>query len=399
MNIGIFTDTYFPQINGVATSVHLLEKELAALGHNVYIFTTTDPKALPAKDVYRMPSMPFAFLPSHRVGLLYPPGVLLKIRKLKLDIVHTHTEFPLGIFGKVVSEFLKIPLVHTYHTMWEDYVHYVGKGHIITPKMAQQFSKFFCNRARAVITPTEKSRDSLISYGVERPVRVIPTGIDFKPFDPKQYSEAETNALRKELGILPKDQVLLSLGRVAKEKSIDVIIKQMPEIIAPNPNVKLLIIGDGPARNDLAELSKKLNLESHIIFAGSRPWSEVGRYYQLGDIFVSASITETQGLTYVEAMAAHLPVIAKFDKSIEGLVCHNVTGYTFQNNEEFPGLVLDILSNAEDRQRIVNEALVSINHLSSKMYGQNVQKMYKEVVSAYPKPDSQRKAVRLKIKK
>ena len=399
MNIGIFTDTYFPQINGVATSVHLLEKELSASGHNVYIFTTTDPKALPAKDIFRMPSMPFAFLPSHRVGLLYPPGVLLKIRKLKLDIVHTHTEFPLGIFGKVVSEFLKVPLVHTYHTMWEDYVHYVGKGHIITPKMAQQFSKFFCNRARAVITPTEKSRDSLISYGVERPVRVIPTGIDFKPFNPEFYSKDEIEALRKEFGILPKDQVMLSLGRVAKEKSIDVIINKMPGIIAFKPNVKLLIVGDGPARNDLEDLSKKLNLENHVIFAGSRPWSEVGKYYQLGNVFVSASVTETQGLTYVEAMAAHLPVIAKLDKSIEGLVMHGKTGYTFQNNEDLPGLVLDILSDTGCMQRIVSEALTSISHLSSQMYGQNIQKLYKEVISAYPKPDSKRKAVRLKIKK
>ena len=105
LNIGLFTDTYFPQINGVATSVHLLRNELAALGHNVYIFTTTDPRAERDAGIFRMPSMPFVFLPSHRVGLLYSPNALLKMRKLKLDIVHTHSEFSLGIFGKIVSEF------------------------------------------------------------------------------------------------------------------------------------------------------------------------------------------------------------------------------------------------------------------------------------------------------
>jgi len=346
-----------------------------------------------------MPSMPFAFMPSHRVALLYPPKVLLKMRKLKLDIVHTHTEFPLGIFGKIVSEFLRLPLVHTYHTMWEDYVHYVAGGHLITPKMAQQFSKFFCNRARVVVTPAEKSKDYLLAYGVERPIRVIPTGIDFEPFNPARYSPAEIAQLRHSLGLSSSDQVLLSLGRVAKEKSIDVIIKQMPKIIKASPGVKLLIVGDGPVRSQLEDLSKNLNIDKHVIFAGSRPWHEIGKYYQLGDVFVNASITETQGLTYVEAMAAHLPVIAKCDKSIESLVRHGETGYTFYNDDELPHLVTNILSDDAEKQRIAAAALKAIDHLSSKKYGRDISSLYTEVISAYPGPPKSTKTMRLKMKR
>ena len=398
MNIGLFTDTFFPQINGVATSVHILEKELATLGHNVYIFTTTSPNAPAKANVFRMPSMPFAFLPTHRVGLLYPPNVLLKIRKLKLDIVHTHSEFPLGIFGKVVSEFLKIPLVHTYHTLWEDYVHYVARGHLITPKMARQFSRFFCNRARAVIAPTEKARDVLLSYDVERPIRIIPTGIDFEPFDPAKHSSSEIDELRQGLGILPDEHVLLSIGRVAKEKSMDVAIRQMPKILEAVPNVKMLVVGDGPARADLQQLAKSLGVGEKVVFAGARPWSEIGKYYQLGSIFVSSSVTETQGLTYAEAIAARLPVIAKFDQSIAQLIRHGETGLTFNQDDELAGLVTEILTDNTKKERIVAQAMASIQYLSSKQYGLSVEELYNEVISAYPKPDSPR-TVRLKMRR
>jgi len=385
LNIGLFTDTYFPQINGVATSVHILEKELTSMGHNVYIFTTTNPKTQRKHNVFRMPSMPFVFLPTHRVGLFYPPQVLLKIRKLKLDIVHTHSEFSLGIFGKVVSEVAKIPQIHTYHTLWEDYVHYVAGGHIITAKMARRYSKYFCNMARAVIAPTDKARNALLSYDVKRPIRVIPTGIDFAPFAPSGFCPNEIAKLRKSLGIMPNDKVLLMLGRVAKEKSMDVIVRQMPEIIKCVPNAKLVVVGDGPARAELQALAKSLGMAERTIFTGSRPWSEIGKYYQLGDVFVSASTSETQGLTYVEAMAAGVPVVAKYDKSIAELVRHGETGYTFVNDSDLPDIAARVLNDSTEARRIADTALASIDHLSGKRFGQNVERLYREVVAAYPK--------------
>ena len=398
MNIGLFTDTFFPQINGVATSVQILEKELSALGHNVYIFTTTDPKAAPRANVFRMPSLRLAFLPTHRVGLLYPPKVLFKIRKLNLDIVHTHSEFPLGIFGKVVSEFLKIPLIHTYHTMWEDYVHYVARGHLITPKMARGFSRLFCNRARVVVAPTEKARQCLISYGVERAIRIIPTGIDFAPFSPSVYTPKDINDLRKSLGILQNDKVILSLGRVAKEKSMDVIIKQLPDIQKKIPNVKIIIVGDGPAREELERLAQDLGVANSVIFAGAKPWSEIGKYYQIGDVFVSSSTTETQGLTYCEAIAAHLPIAAKYDSSIADLIRHNETGYTFHDNDDLAGLIVEMLNNPDKTKAVVANALASIAHMSSQRFGENIAKLYEEVVSAYPKPAAPRK-IRLRLRR
>lgn len=153
MNIGIFTDTYYPQINGVVTSVRTLEKELAKRGHKVFVFTVSHPNAKTAYPrVFRLPSMPFVFLPSHRVGVLYSPKAVSIVKKINLDIIHTHTEFSLGLFGRMMAKQLNIPWVHTYHTMYEEYVHYISKGMLnrLTPKMVANLSRVFCNKCNTI---------------------------------------------------------------------------------------------------------------------------------------------------------------------------------------------------------------------------------------------------------
>jgi len=380
MNIGLFTDTYYPQINGVATSLLTLEKELTAMGHKVYIFTVSDPNATHKDNVFRMPSMPLFFSKGHRIGISYPPQILLTIRKLKLDLIHTHSEFTLGIFGKVVSEVLGIPLIHTYHTMWEDYVHYVGGGHVVGPKAARLYSRIFCNRAKVVIAPTAKTKESLLSYGVKKPIKIIPTGIDFAPFSPSSYSADEISALRESIGLKPKDKVLLSIGRVAKEKSMDLILRNLPKIAEHIPKIKMVIVGDGPALEDIKALAKTLGLKKHLLCTGSRPFAEIGKYYQIGDVFVSASTSETQGLTYAEAMAAHLPVVAKLDKSITGLIKHKETGYTFETQEEMIDAVVDAIANKKERERIISHALKSLKPMSSQRFGHSIAALYADVV-------------------
>jgi len=246
MNIGIFTDTYIPQINGVATSTRLLEKELTKKGHNVYIFTTTDPNAKEsAKNVFRIASVPFIFSPGNRYALLASPRLFFKLRKLKLDVIHTQTEFNVGISGTLASKFFKIPLIHTYHTMYEEYVHYIAKGKLVSKKFARRYSRIFCNRTNAVIAPVAKAKNSLLSYGVVKPIRVIPTGIDFEPFSREKYSAEHIVKTKQELGVPLDVPVLVSVGRVAKEKSIDVILRQMPEMGKLIPKLKFENDGTG----------------------------------------------------------------------------------------------------------------------------------------------------------
>jgi len=383
LNIGLFTDTYFPQINGVGTSVHTLYKELTDMGHNVYIFTPKDPNRLSDnnENIIHMSSIPCFFLKNFRMGIVYPPNELLKIRALKLDIVHTQTEFSLGMFGKILAKVSKVPLVHTYHTMYEDYVHYIVNGALISRSMAHSFSRIFCNSANAVIAPTPKVEASLLDYGVTRPISVIPTGIDTDKFKKENYSKTEVAKLRKSYGFNENTEVLLVLGRIAQEKSIDKVLNAMPELFEKRPNARLLIVGDGPYKEELEKLSESLKITDKVVFAGAKPWTEIGKYYQLGDVYISASSSETQGLTFVEAMAGGIPVIAKKDPCLDGLIQNGVSGITFEDENTLADLIASVFSSKETLAEISENAIISADRYSAHTFGRSVLALYKDVLA------------------
>jgi len=383
MNIGIFTDTYKPQINGIVTSVSILEKELRKMGHKVFIFTASDPNLKhKTPGVFRIPSFPFVFLPTCRFAFYYPPKLLLKLKKLKLDVIHTQTEFPLGIFGFLVSQFYRLPRVHTYHTMYEDYTHYVANGHLLSPEFARKYSRIFCNGSWIVVAPTEKARTSLLSYGVKRPVKVIPTGFDFSKFSDSSDAEDEINRIKSNLGIAAGAPVLVTICRIAKEKSIDMIISKLPELIQKLPGLKFVIVGSGPYRDELTNLCETLNVSSSVIFAGPKPWDEIANYYRLGNLFVSASVTETQGLTYMEAMASRVPVAARYDPSIEQIITDGKTGYTFEEEN-----CADVLYKAltSDNTKLVENAWHNIQIFSAENFAREIESVYTEAIETKPR--------------
>lgn len=382
MNIGIFTDTYLPQINGVVSSIVTLEQQLIKQGHNVYIFTISHPKADDAKPyVHRIPSLPFVFLKDHRVGIIYSSKLVRKVKKLKLDIILSQTEFSLGFLAKLISKQIHVPIVHTYHTMYEEYMHYISKGVEFSPELARKYSKMFCNSVDGVVAPTEKTKDLLLSYGVKKPIEVIPTGINFDPFNPSRYTAEETLALKAKFKLDPDAPTILFVGRLAKEKSIDVVLESLPKVVKAVPNAQFFVVGDGPEMNHLRELAKDLQLESNIIFAGLQPWNTIGKFYQLGDVFVSASVSETQGLTFAEAMAAGLPVVAKHDESIEGLVIDDYNGKKFTTTDELSEALIALLTDERFRKTLSVHAMSSVAPLSDEIFGQNALAYYQKILS------------------
>jgi 1,2-diacylglycerol 3-alpha-glucosyltransferase len=381
MNIGIFTDAYYPQVSGVVTSTMILKSELIRLGHSVTIITVTHPDVEEMEGIIRLPSIPFFLLPSQRVGVIYSRKIMSKIKKLDLDIIHTQTEFSIGIFGRIVAKRLDIPVVHTYHTMYEDYVHYVSRGIMIKPasEIAKKITKLYCRDCSAIIVPTIKVKDALWEYGLRRSIDVIPTGVNIEPFKRSNYNEQLINDEKKSLGISEKQPVVLFVGRLAKEKSADVIINGMKELTKKIPNCKLLIVGDGPERENLQALSMEIGIGKSVVFAGEKPYADIGKYYQMGDVFVGASLTETQGLTFAEAMAAKIPVVAKYDKNLDGIIEDEVNGRLFYKDEELAGILTQVLLNKEAAMVMVKNAYDGIELLSSKCFGENVEKVYMEV--------------------
>ncbi|WP_026888311.1 glycosyltransferase family 4 protein [Clostridium beijerinckii] len=382
MKIGLFTDTYYPQINGVATSVLMLKNNLELRGHQVYVFTTTDPKADSEEiNVYRVPSIPF--ISARRVGMFYNPRLSRIIKKIGLDVIHTHTEFSLGIFGRAMARELNIPFLHTYHTIYEDYTHYIGKLGILDPiaKMAvRKISINFCNSADKVVVPTNKVEELLLSYNVKQDISVIPTGIELNKFYKSNFGFDDVQNLRENLGIREKDKVLLFIGRLAKEKNIEEILIAMKYYLEDKEDVKFLLIGDGPEKDILEEKAKELGINKKTIFAGEKPWNDIGIYYQLGDIFISASQSETQGLTYIEALASGVPVVAKADRCLDGVLKDNVNGYAFHNQDDFIKALDSILNTNSKKESLSIEAVKSTEKFSAENFASKVEELYKNMI-------------------
>ncbi|MCM1204500.1 MAG: aldo/keto reductase [Bacteroidales bacterium] len=385
MNIGLFTDTYYPELNGVANSVYLLKKELEKKGHNVYVITTKTPGApVNEKGVYRVPSKACSFAPERRVGLVYHPRIAKSVRKMKLDIVHTNTEFAIGMFGRIMAHELFIPVVHTYHTIYEDYTHYIKKyisNEERAKKLTKLYSKFSVRGAEELIVPTKKVEELMRRYGVKPDINVIPTGINLSRFEEKD-TEAQKNKLKSTLGIPKENKVVLYLGRVSEEKNIDEVMRYLERYMDSHAKVSFLVVGDGPYRAALEREAKALKHRKQMIFAGAKPWDEITHYYQLADVFVSASTSETQGLTYIEALASGVPVVARQDPCLEGVLLPGKNGYAFTDEETFSCGLEQVLIN-ERRIDYRQNALDSVEQFSTEQFAAKVENIYYHVTKTH----------------
>jgi 1,2-diacylglycerol 3-alpha-glucosyltransferase len=181
MRIGFFTDTYTPQINGVVTSIQLFARALERQGHSVYIFAPSPRQASDGPHVIRIPSLPFAFQPEMRVAAIYSAHAHRLVRRANLDVVHSHDPFAIGLFGLAMAKRFRLPYVHTYHTLYPEYVHYVWETEF-TRDIAERLSRDFCNQCDTVIAPSTKINRALTEWGVRKPVVTLPTGVDTHTF-------------------------------------------------------------------------------------------------------------------------------------------------------------------------------------------------------------------------
>jgi len=394
MNIALFTDTYYPEINGVATSVYLLKQELEQRGHAVYVFTTTTPGA-PAHEhnVYRVRSLPCLLITERRVGLFYQPKLAHIIRHMHLDVIHTQTEFSLGIFGRIMAKELHLPLVHTYHTIYEDYTHYFMKFKSLDERaksFVRYFTKICCNSVEQVVVPTEKVKQLLFSYHVRQAIAVIPTGIDLSKFKAGNYTEQELLALRASFGISPEANVILYLGRISQEKNLDELLINIPYFLEKHTDAVFLIIGGGPDKERLKKLVSGMNTltpssRRRIIFGGEQPWDVIGKFYRLGNVFVSASNSETQGLTYIEAMASGLPVVARRDPCLEDILEDGYNGYSFEDKEGLLDGLEKVLytgnNNISNLSEYGENSIKKVKKYSTEEFAKNIEQVYYHVTS------------------
>ena len=386
VNIGIFTDTYFPQVSGVATSIKTLRTQLERKGHTVYIFTTTDPdvdKNVYERNVFRFASIPFISFTDRRIavrGLFHSYQVA---KELNLDIVHTQTEFSMGLIGKFVAKALKIPCVHTYHTMYEDYLHYVAKGKLLRPIHVRMMTCSFCEKMSGIVAPSERVLDTLNDYGVKEPITIIPTGVDLD-----RFREVNNDGIdvRSKYGIAADAPLMLTLSRLAFEKDIDRMIKAFPMIKERVSGVKLLIVGDGPAKESLEAQVKELGLTDDVIFTGEVDNDLVGSFYRTADLFVSTSVSESQGITYIEALASGTKVVSYKSPYTAELLDDPAIGAVFETLEEFTELTVSYLLNP-DKYNDPAPLEQKLKSISAAEFGERIVKFYEDSQNYYLKQE------------
>ena len=384
MRIGIFTDSYPPYINGVSTSIVMLKNALEKKGHEVFVVTVNAEKMSykyeDENKIVRIPGIPIGIY-DYRLTGIYPLRAISKIKKWNLDIIHSHTEFGVGTFARIIAKQFNIPLVHTYHTMYEDYVYYITHGYFdgTSKKIVEYLTKFYCDKtATELIVPTEKTyRMFKEKYKFDRNIHIIPTGIELEKFDMSKYQPNQIDAVRKKLKIKKDDFVILFVGRLAAEKSVELLIESQVDFVKQNKNCKLLIVGSGPDEETYKKLSKKLKIEDNVIFTGRVPWEEVAMYYAIATVFATASRTETQGLTVIEAFAAGLPVVAADDPSFSSIVIDDLNGFLFQNKKQYKKHMETLMNSPETVKKFSKQAKICSEQYSSKYFAERVLDVYK----------------------
>jgi len=388
MRIGIFTETYTPYISGLVTSEVMLKKALERKGHEVYVVTINlrsfkydyDEK----ERILRIPGIPIGIYDA-RLTTIYPIQAVNKIKSWNLDVIHSQTEFAMGTFSRLIAKQYNIPLVHTYHTLYEDYMHYITKGYFkkSSKKLAEYLTKFYCDTTitTELIVPTNKIYKLFKEkYKFERNIHIIPTGIEVERFYEENIDAKEVQLLKKTLQFEKKDFIVLFIGRLAEEKNVEFLINAQKKLTAKHPNIKLLIVGDGPDIEKYKDLAKKLKIEKNVIFTGKVAWDEIPYYYHCANVFATASRTETQGLTIIEAMASGVVPVCLNDEAFVSMVTDTLNGLFFDTEEDYLKQILYLYDNKEAHKRLNKQARIQAEHYGSAHYAESVLEVYNRAI-------------------
>ncbi|MDY3918934.1 MAG: glycosyltransferase [Candidatus Limivivens sp.] len=374
MKILITSDWYLPAVNGVVTSIRNLRDQLEEQGHEVRVLTLAQDREGAAWFQHGKKEGNVWYLPSLGAGIIYPGArtavgnvgdMLREIIAWGPDVVHSQCEFATFRFAKKIARVTGAKFLHTYHTVYEDYTHYFTPSRSFGKKAAAAFSRRVLEQVDGVIVPTEKVRRLLEEYGVNRPVYTVPSGIDCR-----RFARAREQAVSKALDA----PVLVTVGRLAREKNTEEILYWLAD--PRGKRYSLLIVGDGPCRGELEGLAKRLGIRERVFFAGMVKPEEIPDWYQKGRIFVSASGSETQGLTYLEALAGGIPAVCRKDPCLEGVILNGRNGWQYEDRETFFE-ALEMLEDPQVYRQVSREAFDRAGAYDQALFAEKIMGVYR----------------------
>ncbi len=377
MNIAFFSDTYNPQVNGVVTVLNILKRGLEERGHRVYVYTISHPDAEKEENVYRVPSVKFPKEPQHRMALFLSPRIFKLLKEQNIHVIHSHSPFALGHLAIAAAKTMRKPLIHTFHTFYEEYVHYLGPLKVIVTRNFIKFlGKRFCNFHDVIIAPSEKIKKVIEGYGTRTPIEIIPNGVDLTPFR-EPVDEDRLKDFRERFGIGKDDKVVIFVGRMAKEKSVEKLLENFKRVSEDVKNAKLLLVGDGPDREKYERLCSELGIDDRVIFTGYLKWpEEVAVAYRISDVFVSASHTEVHPITFIEAAASGLPLVVYDDPSNVIVARDGENAFVFKSKDELHIGITRILKSPSLKEIFSRRSVEISEEFSAERFVERMERLY-----------------------
>ncbi len=381
MKILITTDVYAFTTNGVVTSVRNLYEELVRDGHDVRILTlSTNQHSHRVGPVYYIRSVSIGYVyPDMRMPTSYRHRLIKELIAWCPDVIHSQCEFFTFEYAQRISRKTGAPIVHTYHTLYEQYASYVLPSRRLGDQVVKTFSRVRLKNVKRVIAPSNKVKKVLEGYGLDNSISIVPSGIDLSQHAGRLTGEQRQD-LRTKLGIRPDQLVMLNLGRLGAEKRLDELMELFAGILRDFPNVVFLIVGDGPAKPKLEQMSRQSGMENRVMFTGMVDPSTVQQYYQIADLFVSSSTSETQGLTFVEAAANGLPLLCREDPCLQEVLIPGENGYTFTNEAQFRSGLTAIVSDPAWRAAAGERSRQIAAGFDKEAFGDHVEAIYEDVI-------------------
>lgn len=373
MKIGFFTDGYLPQKNGVATSVVEYARALESHGHEVIVIAPRYPGYKDkSKNIIRLSSINFRKEIGIRIALYLPEKSFRNLLKLDFDVIHGHGDGPITMLGWTIAKRKNVPFILSHHTFWNKYTHYFPAGKLIRPRIVEKFTQVFANSCNAVISPSQMSKNELLSYGVTTPISVIQHGLDLSKF-----VHPDNQYLRKKYKISQTSKILLYIGRLNKEKSVNLLLEAFEKIYGTNPDTILVLLGDGPEKEHLLHMAKNMKLHRAIYFMSSIDYKNIPAVLHSADIFIFASKTETFGKVVIEAMAAGVPTVTFRIAPFTEIIQHKKDGLLVSPTASALAKgVVSLLDNEELRTILGQNALKKSKNFSIDYAVQQVEKIY-----------------------
>jgi 1,2-diacylglycerol 3-alpha-glucosyltransferase len=325
MKIAFFTDTYYPQLNGVTISVDNFAKELRKKGHTVYIFAPKIKKRRRYGDQHTTNLTTLKILSTESPIFIPMPTSYheySKLFRLDFDLVHAHGNGVFSLLGYQVARMKRVPYVLTFHTLLTKYTHYFLRGKVIKPRMVETGLKIFANLCDGIITPSEKMKQELTRYGVRKPIQVVPNFIEKEDF-----TKVEKNYLHKKLKLPSNAPILLSVGRLGKEKNFEFVLEVFKDLVEQDDKAHLVIVGHGTDSRKLKHTAETLGLAHRVHFTGKINKKYMPSVYKDATIFVFASVSEVHPLVTLEACAASLPLVVAKDAAFTNVVVDKKNGF------------------------------------------------------------------------